>query len=658
MIEIGHDLTDAEIVELGKRWIDPATARAAGLKHLNHVEGKELIAGRGSFDYSGIGIWYFLPGRPNDPVAARLRRENPEIDARTGKPSRKYLSAPGDRNRLYFPRHLDPKLVQDINVPVIVTEGELKTLALWRLANWRTGVPEFIPVGVSGVNNFMGIIGTTTNEYGARVAVRGQIPDMDLLYYRARKFIIAFDSDAVLKDAVKKARWALSIILRERGAEVGNLEWDMDFGKGVDDWLAGSGPEVVLEAIRQIQFNSATGWKARLYTTDTGKPKALGVNAQVAVANAPEFAGLMRDEFADKVLKPSTLPWWERTKHTTEWIELDTLELTYWLQSHHIEVGKDSAYDAVQAVASRHTFHPVRDYLNSLHWDSEPRVDQWLTRYAGVKLDPYTSTAGRCWLISAVARIFQPGCKADAALMFIGAEGLMKSSLCRLLGEPWFSDDLPDLSEKDAKLHLVGRWIVELQELAALNKAALTSVKAYMSRSVDIYRPMYGRQNVEHPRQTVFLATTNEYEPLKDTTGNRRFWPVEVGKIELDALHEDRDQLWAEAVELYRQKAVWWLQQDSVIEAAKREQAKRVDVHVWLDRIKRWVINRESVTLPEVLDQCINKPVSSQTQADKVGVVRCLQQLGWRQARRRVQGVITRVYLNPDFLETGFEDVE
>jgi predicted P-loop ATPase len=146
------------------------------------------------------------------------------------------------------------------------------------------------------------------------------------------------------------------------------------------------------------------------------------------------------------------------------------------------------------------------------------------------------------------------------ALLLIGAEGVRKSTICRILGEPWFSDNIPELgsSGPDAQMHMRGHWILELSELAALNRAELNTVKSWMSRVEDIYRPSYGRTIIHCPRMCVFIATSNEGEPLKDTTGNRRFWPIQVGMIDTDVLLRDKDQIWAEALELYRSGATWW----------------------------------------------------------------------------------------------------
>jgi predicted P-loop ATPase len=650
---VGSELSEVEYADLATRWIDRNWAQAAGLRKVNHLDGKDLVGGsRG--DYSGIAIPYFTPGRPH--VAAfRLRRANPEIDARTQKPRGKYVAAQADRNKIYFPPLTTPEDLQNIDIPILIVEGEFKALAMRRLASeGGVGRPRFIPIALSGVWNWRGTVGKENNSNGVRVAVKGVIPDLDLIAWAGpnagRNVIIAFDSDAATKNEVRKARHFLSLELRGRGGNVGNLEWNPELGKGPDDWIAAAGPYEVLAAIGKVEFNTATGWQSKLLCTDTGKAKALVENARIALENVPDFAGLALDEFSGRIVRPPGAPW--PATAGSQWSDYDSIEFSAWLQRNHIDMGKDSAYDAVQMVAARNRFHPVRNYLEGLTWDGIPRVDSWLVDYVGVPSGNYTLAAGRCWLISAVARIMQPGCKADVALLLIGPEGKRKSTVCRILGEPWFSDNIPDLGEKDAQMHMAGHWILEMGELAALNKAALTTVKSWMSRSEDVYRPAYGRSIIHQPRQCVFIATSNEGEPLKDTTGNRRFLPVEVGDIDTDALARDKDQLWAEAVELYNAGAPWWFTDETLIQDATREQASRVELHVWYDPIEQWCVNREFVTVSEILDNCIRKDQQTRNQADKINVVRCLQAMGWKLAKRRINGRSTKVYLNPEFLES------
>jgi len=171
-----------------------------------------------------------------------------------------------------------------------------------------------------------------------------------------------------------------------------------------------------------------------------------------------------------------------------------------------------------------------------------------------------------------------------------GPQGARKSTALKILaGEDWFTDELPDLGSKDAAMHMQGVWIIEIAELDAIGKAEVSRIKAFLTRTTDRFRPPYGRYTIEVPRQCVFAGTVNPDTYLRDETGNRRFWPVRCGTIDIDALARDRDQLWAEAVARFRGGAIWWLDTPALVAAAKAEQDKRYQTDAWDQLIEHWL---------------------------------------------------------------------
>ena len=211
--------------------------------------------------------------------------------------------------------------------------------------------------------------------------------------------------------------------------------------------------------------------------------------------------------------------------------------------------------------------------------------------YLGRRDTPLNRAIGSRWMISAVARIMQPGAKVDHMLILEGPQGTKKSSALKMLaGADWFTDELAEIGSKDAAQQMRGIWIIEIAELDAISRAEVSRIKAFLSRTTDRYRPPYERYVVEVPRQCVFAGSVNPDTYLRDETGNRRFWPVRCGNINLDALSRDRDQLWAEAVARYRDGTIWWLNEAELIADAKIEQDQRYQADAWDARIDRWLV--------------------------------------------------------------------
>jgi hypothetical protein len=634
---VGSDLTAADFAALESRWIDRTLAERAGLRRVDSLTGGEVI-GRKSGNYAGIIIPYHHPG--SDHIREyRLRRDQPDLEydsAGNLKQRQKYLSPPGRSNMLYLAPGGSQVFLRDASLPIVITEGEFKTLALWRLANHGSpSRPRFLPLGVSGVYNWRGTIGKTVGPDGSRLDVKGAIPDLDWVAWEGRRVVIAYDADAVTKDLVRIARSELAAHLRGRGALVGFLEWDVARGKGIDDHLALVGPETVLDEVAHVDF-AGSAWRKDLLrskppmNTTEGRILPILANAIAAFRHAPEWGGVLAfNEFEHGTVALKPAPWGVVPRG--EWTDHEDR----LAEKQGVLVSVEVAGQAVQTAARDRAFHPVKTYLQGVHWDGVERIASWLSTYLGAEDTDYSRAVGSRWLISAIARIFRPGAKADCCLILEGPQGIRKSTALRTLAGDYFTDELADLGSKDAAMQIRGVWIIELSELDSLSHSEVARIKAFMSRTTDRFRPPYGMRLVESPRQCIFAGTVNHSTYLRDETGGRRFWPIACGRIDVDALARDRDQLWAEAKAKFESGAVWWLETADLVQMASDQQIERYEGDPWEEVIGPWVESRPSASISEVLEKCLQKAQALWTQTDKNRAARCLRALGWERYRER-----------------------
>jgi predicted P-loop ATPase len=652
-------LTPEDYTALARSWITPKIADEAGLYRVPSIEGRDLVGRKGGGDYAGIVFPYYWPGSRGF-VLYRIRLDSPPVDAATGKAQHKYLTAAGERNHLFFPP-CDAALVADVTIPVVATEGEKKGLSLWRLALESSGgKPAFLPIAVAGVWGWRGRIGMRPTAKGERVPEKGVIPDFSKIPWTGRKVTILFDANAATNPSVLAARGGLARELTHRGAEVWVGELPALAGvNGVDDLLSLYGPEKALEA---LQSATRYDWRKELIRSDNGKILPVLANAVTMLRSAPEWREVLAfNEHALNISTTRDTPWGPVEK----WADYHTYLLVDWLQHHGLQISISDTNAAVEAVARDRSHHPVRDYLDSLIWDKISRIDSWLAMYLGATTAPeegeperhvaarqdLTRAIGARWLISAVARIYGPGCQADHVLILEGPQGQGKSTALRVIGEPFYSDDIAELGTKDAALGAAGVWIVELPELDALTRAEVSKIKSFVSRRTDRFRPPYGRRMIEAHRQCVFAGSVNHSEYLKDETGGRRFWPVECGRIDLDSLRRDKDQLWAEAKVRYENKEPWWLDTEKLIKAATVEQEARYLADPWEDVIAAYLNKRlgdmtrkAEVTTADVLLEAIHKEPGQWSRADETRVGVVLRRLGWGPIKREPGESRRRVY--------------
>ena len=325
----------------------------------------------------------------------------------------------------------------------------------------------------------------------------------------------------------------------------------------------------------------------------------------------------------------------------------------------NLDVRSDHLGEILRYLAKQNPFHPVKDYLNCCAEQyQDTKILEGLAQQCFGCVDPIYNTFLKRTLIAAVARIFDPGCKVDTALILQGQQGYRKSTFFKLLaGEDYFDDSLGAI-DKDEKLKLHQTWIAEWAELESVFKRRdIASTKAFLSSSVDVVRPPYGKQPVRMKRQSIIVGTTNQDEFLNDSTGNRRFWVIPVQKpIDVAQLSQERDLIWGAAVMLYRAGEQWWLT------AAEEQQAQNLakdylTTDPWQSRIEAHLIEwrLSMVTNNEILNNCFEIDPSQQSKSHEMRVAECLKRLGWKSAQKKHHGKRQRVWVKPDGLAVPAE---
>jgi putative DNA primase/helicase len=529
---------------------------------------------------------------------------------------------------------------------MILVEAEKSVLAITALTE-RTG-KQLLSSATGGCWSWRGRIGKSDGPNGERLDEVGPLPDLEVC--KGRNVYVLFDSNAATNPKVQHARRELIKALRKMKADVHVLNLPAYDGvNGPDDFIAVKGDKAFLAL-----------FETELIISKDGKVRGLLSNAITMLRESPEWSGVLAfNEFSLYLTTKQPAPW--QTKAGANWSDYDDSRTTEWLQRHHVHVNTTITAEAVQTVARENRFHPVRDYLQSLSCDGTPRLETWLMNYLGAEDSPFLRAVGARWMISAVARIVSPGCQADYTLVLEGPQGIQKSSaLQTLAGDEWFTDHVSDLGSKDSKQELHGNWIVEFGELATVRRGEMERVKTYLTCRIDKFRPPYARRPEAVPRSNVFAASFNDATPFIDPTGSRRFWPVRCGRINIEALKADRDQLWAEAYDRYQAGEPWWLDTEELNEAAKLEQDERYCPGPWDEEILEWLENpsprlidrtrdgdvislpfhstRERITVADVLVHVIRKPIERWDQKDANQVVRCLTHAAWEQNQDRSRG--------------------
>lgn len=369
-----------------------------------------------------------------------------------------------------------------------------------------------------------------------------------------------------------------------------------------------------------------------LIISANGTPKPLLSNAILKLSQALKLG---YDAFSSRTTILERTPWGT----DGAWQDRDDLEATSYLQHVGVECSTNTGHEAALALAGRNQFHPPRDWMNSLEWDGIPRIWRLMPDYFKTTDTIYNHQIGRMWMISAVARIMNPGCQAKYMIVLEGAQDDGKSKGIRALtnghlegmgGRQWYRDGLPKLSDKDIGMYMQGVWVIEVAELAGFQKSDIEEIKAFLSRQMEVFRQPYGRNMKEYSRQCVFAGTVNVLKNTtpewgKDPTGLVRFWPTRAGKPDIDAILKDYDRLWAEAVHLYKNGEAWH-GDECFSQLARAEQEQRMPLD----------------TLPEQISEILERLVMKGQHATTVSEV-CTELHLTQGDRSRLQSRIGQV---------------
>ena len=307
---------------------------------------------------------------------------------------------------------------------------------------------------------------------------------------------------------------------------------------------------------------SVSDVKGLLELTKNGKPFSTIDNAAIIFREDPVFAGTLKNNlFRERIELTGKMPW---PRATTDVNDMDDIHIRHYFEKTYQLTNDKKIREGMQIVASENSYHPVREYLNSLKWDGKERIRHVLHHFLGADTDDYVYEFMKLFLLGGISRVFKPGCKFEYMLCLVGGQGVGKSSFIRFLAssDEWFCDDIKRLDDEKIFEHLVGHWILEIAEMLALNNVKCNeATKAFLSRQYDNFRLPYGYRAEDRPRQCIFAGTSNIVHFLpNDRSGNRRFLPVmcHADKAEVHILENEKEsreyirQVWAEAMELYR----------------------------------------------------------------------------------------------------------
>jgi len=431
-------------------------------------------------------------------------------------------------------------------------------------------------------------------------------------------------------------------------------------------------PTVITPTPAPIKLVEPDLWWKKLLLKKDGIIKTGSVeNLRIIIKHHPFMAGVLkRNSFSNQTNIVQRPPWDDEpgTWRTRPLQDNDSVLAAAWVEScpvpPQITEGNTSGVTAnistvrgmLNAVASANSYVPLNDYLNGLVWDGEHRVDNFLRHYFSCDDTEYSRVISRKFMVSAAARALRPGCKMDTMLIIEGPQGLLKSTAIReLFGSEFFTDQISDLDSKDSKMEIQKSWAIEVGEMTKVTKGGQDSVKQFLSHQEDNFRLPYGTEVMNFKRRCILIGTINPdgNEYLDDPTGARRFWPVTAYKINIEGIKRDRNQLWAEAVQMLNDGVSWWLDEGTEeCKAVTEQQGLRTSGDIWepliayevsrgtnLDSNKGFSIREALVSL--------NITPDKMTKATKIRMGRVLSTMGMDSKRATRNGVKETFYFSP-----------
>jgi hypothetical protein len=531
------------------------------------------------------------------------------------------------------PLYNENKIINNPRRPILITEGEKACDAAQKIVN-----DKFLCVTWMGGTN-------ATHK-------------TDWSPIRDRSVVICPDADAPGARAADN----IAKILRSQNNKVKIIEiddkpsgWDLadEPGWSWDDFYAWAKPRarivsdieqnVTVNAVQvnvqaedtpEVSGSAVVLWdNLGLALTSSGNPVANIDNAMRVLSGVPTLNNsIWYDEFFHQVFidgRPLS--------------DVEEFEIAVYMQS---KIGLSRMTDtivnkAIKAHARRNVRNEPREWLNSLVWDKTSRIDTFFAECVGCEDSEYTRAVSRNFMISMVARIFNPGCQCHSMVIFEGAQGKRKSTFLRsIAGEKYYTEAIENIYSNNFYQCLSGKIILEFAELSTWKKADIFKLKQMLSNSKDTYRAPYDRHQADHKRSSIFAGTTNEYEYLEDHTGARRFWPVKTGDIEINKTRDMREQLFAEAVHVYKSEDVeyddqrvvsrWW----EVPESALDEQEQRRVRDPWEEDIQRYVKTNIEFTMDDIMESCLKIEKSKKTRYDTIRIGKILAMLGYVKKRK------------------------